>query len=99
MSPGCGPGCRFAEYFHHLAASDCSLGCVGALFHHSDTWQLAIDTGAAILRFFMIVLIQHTQARDASPPTQNAMGLFGRTGLRATTMWDWKGCLTKISLV
>jgi low affinity Fe/Cu permease len=35
----------------------------GPFFHYSETWQLAINTRTAILRFFMILLIQHTQNR------------------------------------
>jgi low affinity Fe/Cu permease len=37
----------------------------GPLFHYSDTWQLAINTGTTILTFLMVFLIQNTQNRDA----------------------------------
>ena len=35
----------------------------GPLFHYSNSWQLAINTRTAILRFFMILIIQHNQNR------------------------------------
>jgi low affinity Fe/Cu permease len=37
----------------------------GPLFHYSDTWQLAINTGTTIVTFLMVFLIQNTQNRDA----------------------------------
>jgi low affinity Fe/Cu permease len=37
----------------------------GPLFHFSDTWQLAINTGTTIVTFLMVFLIQNTQNRDA----------------------------------
>jgi low affinity Fe/Cu permease len=37
----------------------------GPLFHYSDTWQLAINTGTTIVTFLMVFLIQSTQNRDA----------------------------------
>jgi low affinity Fe/Cu permease len=36
------------------------------LFHYSDTWQLAINTRTAVLRFFMVLLIQQTQNRASA---------------------------------
>jgi low affinity Fe/Cu permease len=36
----------------------------GPLFHFSDTWQLAINTGTTIVTFLMVFLIQCTQNRD-----------------------------------
>jgi low affinity Fe/Cu permease len=36
----------------------------GPLFHFSDTWQLAINTGTTIVTFLMVFLIQNTQNRD-----------------------------------
>src|SRR3954463_6666257 len=36
----------------------------GPLFHFSDTWQLAINTGTTIVTFLMVFLIQATQNRD-----------------------------------
>lgn len=36
----------------------------GPLFHYSDTWQLVINTGTAIVTFLMVFLIQNTQNRD-----------------------------------
>jgi low affinity Fe/Cu permease len=40
-------------------------GCLGPLFHYSDTWQLVINTGTTIVTFLMVFLIQNTQNRDA----------------------------------
>lgn len=37
----------------------------GPLFHFSDTWQLAINTGTTIVTFLMVFLIQNTQNRDS----------------------------------
>ena len=36
----------------------------GPLFGFSDTWQLVINTGATIVTFLMVFLIQATQNRD-----------------------------------
>jgi low affinity Fe/Cu permease len=36
----------------------------GPIFHFSDTWQLAINTGTTIVTFLMVFLIQNTQNRD-----------------------------------
>lgn len=36
----------------------------GPLFGFSDTWQLVINTGASIVTFLMVFLIQSTQNRD-----------------------------------
>jgi low affinity Fe/Cu permease len=38
----------------------------GPFFHYSNTWQLAINSRTAILRFFMILLIQHAQNRAST---------------------------------
>jgi low affinity Fe/Cu permease len=35
------------------------------IFGFSDTWQLVINTGATIITFLMVFLIQNTQSRDA----------------------------------
>src|SRR6266508_1921532 len=37
----------------------------GPLFGFSDTWQLVINTGATIVTFLMVFLIQNTQNRDS----------------------------------
>src|SRR5690606_27339259 len=37
----------------------------GPLFHYSNTWQLAVNTGTTILTFLMVFLIQNTQNRDS----------------------------------
>jgi low affinity Fe/Cu permease len=39
-------------------------GVSGPLFHYSDTWQLAINTGTTVITFLMVFLIQNTQNRD-----------------------------------
>src|ERR1700746_834398 len=36
----------------------------GPIFHYSDTWQLAINTGTTIVTFLMVFLIQQSQNRD-----------------------------------
>jgi low affinity Fe/Cu permease len=38
----------------------------GPLFHYSDTWQLAINTGTTIVTFLMVFLIQNSQNRDSA---------------------------------
>jgi len=40
-------------------------GLTGPLFHFSDTWQLAVNTGTTIVTFLMVFLIQNTQYRDS----------------------------------
>ena len=37
----------------------------GPIFHYSDVWQLAINTGTTIITFLMVFLIQKTQNKDA----------------------------------
>src|SRR5262245_35123243 len=37
---------------------------IGPLFGFSDTWQPVINTGATIVTFLMVFLIQNTQSRD-----------------------------------
>lgn len=37
----------------------------GPIFHYSDTWQLAINTGTTIVTFLIVFLIQNTQNRDS----------------------------------
>src|SRR4249920_3224156 len=37
----------------------------GPVFHYSDVWQLAINTGTTIITFLMVFLIQKTQNKDA----------------------------------
>jgi low affinity Fe/Cu permease len=37
----------------------------GPLFHYSNVWQLAINTGTTIITFLMVFLIQKTQNKDA----------------------------------
>ncbi len=37
----------------------------GPVFHYSNVWQLAINTGTTIITFLMVFLIQKTQNKDA----------------------------------
>jgi len=37
----------------------------GPVFHYSEIWQLAINTGTTIVTFLMVFLIQKTQNKDA----------------------------------
>jgi low affinity Fe/Cu permease len=37
----------------------------GPMFHYSGTWTQVISTGAALMTFLMVFLIQNTQNRDA----------------------------------
>src|SRR3954462_5172006 len=37
----------------------------GPLFHFSNAWQLAINTGTTIITFLMVFVIQSTQNRDS----------------------------------
>src|SRR4051794_37835659 len=37
----------------------------GPLFHFSDVWQLAINTGTTIITFLMVFVIQASQNRDS----------------------------------
>jgi low affinity Fe/Cu permease len=49
-----------------LAAGTIILwAAVGPLFHYSDTWQLAINTGTTIVTFLMVFLIQRSQNKDS----------------------------------
>jgi low affinity Fe/Cu permease len=36
------------------------------MFQFSDTWQLVINTGATIVTFLMVFLIQNSQNRDSA---------------------------------
>jgi low affinity Fe/Cu permease len=38
---------------------------LGPVFHYSDTWQLAINTGTTIVTFLMVFLIQRSQNKGA----------------------------------
>ena len=38
----------------------------GPFLHYSNSWQLAINTRTSILRFFMILFIQHLQTRESA---------------------------------
>ena len=40
-------------------------GVSGPLFHYSNTWQLAINTGTTIATFLMVFLIQRSQNKES----------------------------------
>ncbi len=70
-----GPFLRFSKWASNAAGHPMAfLLCVllilawlvsGPLFGFSDTWQLAINTGTAIITFLMVFVIQSTQNRDS----------------------------------
>lgn len=70
------PFSRFAKWTAHATGHPAAfiiamliiLGWVvtGPLFHFSDTWQLAVNTGTTIATFLMVFLIQNTQNRDTA---------------------------------
>jgi low affinity Fe/Cu permease len=70
-----GPFAAVATWCAHAAGSSVAFGlaagtivvwlAVGPLFHFSDTWQLAINTGTTIITFLMVFVIQNTQNRDS----------------------------------
>ena len=37
----------------------------GPFFDYSDTWQLVINTATTVLTFLMVLVLQHSQNRDA----------------------------------
>lgn len=66
---------RFSRWTARNAGRPCTFilsvlvviawAATGPLFHYSDTWQLAINTGTTIVTFLMVFLIQATQNRDS----------------------------------
>lgn len=66
---------RFAKRTARLSAKPAAFGLAvaivlvwilsGPLFGFGDTWQLAINTGTAIVTFLMVFLIQNTQNLDS----------------------------------
>lgn len=66
---------RFAKTTSRLAGRPAASGLAamiivvwlasGPIFHHSDSWQLVINTGTTIITFLMVFLIQNTQNRDS----------------------------------
>jgi low affinity Fe/Cu permease len=40
-------------------------GLAGPVFHYSETWQLAVNTGTTIVTFLMVFLIQRSQNKEA----------------------------------
>jgi low affinity Fe/Cu permease len=43
----------------------------GPIFHHSDTWQLVINTGTTIVTFLMVFLIQRAQNKESRRSAQD----------------------------
>lgn len=39
---------------------------MGPFFHYSNTWQLTLNTRTTVLRFLMVLFIQHLQNRDSA---------------------------------
>lgn len=48
----------------HMFALAVAVVAAGPIFRFSDTWQSLINTGATIVTFLMVFLIQNTQNRD-----------------------------------
>ncbi|MFL5401283.1 MAG: low affinity iron permease family protein [Gemmatimonadales bacterium] len=67
---------RIAKWTCHKAGHPATFGLAvliilvwavtGPVFHFSDTWQLAINTGTTVVTFLMVFLIQNTQNRDGA---------------------------------
>src|SRR3954466_5094066 len=65
---------RFARLIEHQVGTPFAFGLAifsivlwavtGPIFGWSDTWQLVINTGTAIVTFLMVFVIQSTQSRD-----------------------------------
>jgi low affinity Fe/Cu permease len=60
----------------------------GPIFHYSDTWQLAINTGTTIITFLMVFLIQNTQNRDAQATHLKLDELLRAVGKARTGLVD-----------
>jgi low affinity Fe/Cu permease len=66
---------RFSGYVTRITGSPSAfitaLGIIllwavtGPLFHYSDTWQLAINTGTTIVTFLMVFVIQQAQNKES----------------------------------
>ena len=66
---------RFARAVSHFAGSTAAfVGAAGVIvlwllagpvFHYSETWQLAVNTGTTIVTFLMVFLIQRSQNKEA----------------------------------
>ncbi len=61
---------------------------LGPIFHYSDTWQLAINTGTTIVTFLMVFLIQNTQNRDAKATHLKLDELLRAVGKARTGLVD-----------
>ena len=60
----------------------------GPAFGYSDTWQLVINTTTTIVTFLMVLLIQHTQNRDALALHLKLDELIRATGDARNSMID-----------
>jgi low affinity Fe/Cu permease len=66
---------RFAHAVSRFAGSSAAFGCAagiillwavaGPVFHYSETWQLAVNTGTTIVTFLMVFLIQRSQNKES----------------------------------
>jgi len=66
---------RFAHSVSRCAGSTAAfltaLGLIllwltlGPVFHHSSTWQLAVNTGTTVVTFLMVFVIQRSQNKEA----------------------------------
>jgi len=67
---------RFAQWFSHIAGLPVTFSLsvliiagwalTGPFFGFSDTWQLTINTTAALVTFLMVFIIQNTQNRNTA---------------------------------
>jgi low affinity Fe/Cu permease len=60
----------------------------GPVFHFSDSWQLAINTGTTIITFLMVFLIQNTQNRDSEAAQLKLDELLRATAGAHTALLD-----------
>src|ERR1700761_2491389 len=61
-----GPAPRTPRAFAISLALRGIWAVTGPFLHYSNSWQLAINTRTSILRFFMILFIQHLQTRESA---------------------------------